>query len=269
MKNLFSLLLCKYIFVIFIISIITTPAVYAVKINNKDIKGKDALLSNINIHTLWYPYTVIKDAARNRYLIVNKNNYEDFPIAGSKKDVPLAANKGYVVTFKTSDLSSDTLPNLLLDDAGGAAIIEDTLYIATNHAIVCYNLNLNSVIKSIGLDTSQYNLYTDICYAGNRTLFLTGRVYNRIYKLNIDSNQVSVINTVGDSVINPFRLIFDNQNNRLIFTSYRINSPVQALNLSNMNVSTLLNTNYSLAGLAEGNNYYYFSNKYAFLIISC
>ena len=100
----------------------------------------------------------------------------------------------------------------------------------------------------------------DITSDTSGNLYITDFYGNRIYKIRLSDQSYSVF--ADDGIYYPNGIYFDARHNRLLLVSYRSYSPIQAINLQDSTVTTIVNTGrHNLDGITEdnGGNIYFSS----------
>ena len=184
------------------------------------------------------PECVSYDSLHNRYLV---SNYND----GNIIAIDSAGNQSY---FKQRS-----------GHALGNCIASNTFYTSIGNTILGLSLdNPNDTIMYLPITgtTQMDGMTTD--YDSN--LYVLASMQAKIYKVNLLTQQYSLFVASGISS-RPQDIIFDRKNNRLLVCSWYNNSPIQAVDLNDSTVSTIVvTTTGNCDGLAmDGNGNYYFS----------
>ena len=185
------------------------------------------------------PECVSFDSLNNRYLISNWTN-------GSIIAVDAEGNQSY---FKQG-----------LGHALGNCIAGNTIYVSIGTAVLGLNLNdPNDTVMYLPIPgTTQMDGMT---LDDNNCLYVVASITARVYKINLLNGAYSIFVSSGISA-RPQDIIYDRNYNRLLVCSWYANSPIQAVNLSDSSVTTLVNTTVgNCDGLAFDNSgNYYFSS---------
>lgn len=214
------------------------------------------LSSNINSQTYNRPESIVFDTKNNGYLVSNAAN------GFSGGDIVFVDPVTYSISsFVSSGLNSPK----------GMCIIGDTLFVTDVTSIKKINLNTKAVFGQIEIPGSQF--LNDIANVNNK-LFVSDNVASKIFIFSIDLQQLTTL--TDTSIRNPNGLLYDYFNSRILFCSYRANSPIQVIDPSTNVVTKLSDTDLSnLDGLTmdPGGNVYVSSwttNKvYVFTVICC
>lgn len=143
-----------------------------------------------------------------------------------------------------------------LNDPKGMVLIEGKIYATDVNSIAIIDYGAKSLLKKIEIGSSMF--LNDICYDGDNFLYITETQLNQIYKFNLKTEEVTALNAHGQ-IDKPNGIIYEKEQNRLAFVSFREKSPIQAIDLETLNVSVLKQTEFDyLDGIAkdrEGNYY--------------
>jgi hypothetical protein len=144
-----------------------------------------------------------------------------------------------------------------LSSPKGLTIVGDTLYTADNTRVRGYRVSTGTAVLNLAVTGSAF--LNDICSDGTY-LYVSDTQVNRIYRIDMATGSQSAWATTG--LNSPNGLWVDAANNRLIVVSFRSNSPIQAVNLSTAQVTTIVTTAYSdLDGITRDQlGYYYISS---------
>jgi len=133
-----------------------------------------------------------------------------------------------------------------LNGPKGMAILDGKLYVADETEIKCLDLSNGKILKNIPVSASKF--LNDACTDG-KCIYVTDMETNKLLKFDPVANEISEF--VIDGLESPNGICFDKENNRLLLNSFRSNSPIQAIDLDDGSVSTLLETEKSkLDGIA-------------------
>lgn len=173
------------------------------------------------------PESVVYDAGNNRYLVSNQGN-------------------GNIVAIDSA--GSQTLFHSGLPATRGTIMINDTLYVTATTRLAAFDVNSGATVFDITINQAQF--LNDICQDANGYLYITDSFANVVFKFN---RRTRAYHVFAQSNLNvPNGLLYDPANNRLLLCSFRVNSPIQAVNLSDSSVSTVVTTTFTnLDGLAE------------------
>ncbi len=191
------------------------------------------------------PESAIYDAANSRYIISNAGN----GTSGGNL-VVVDRNTLAVTPFLTNGVNSPK----------GMCIISDTLFVADVTSVKAIGLTSASVLATINITGATF--LNDIVYAGNGFMYVTDNAASKIFKINRSTLQVTPLPDVASAVISPNGIMLDSAANRLLFVSYRLNSPIQSITLGSDVISTFAATTVSnLDGITrDGSGNYYVSS---------
>jgi len=184
------------------------------------------------------PESVVYDSFNSRYLVSNFGN-------------------GSIVQIDSTGTQSLYL--LSVQSQGGLHIADSVLYIICGqYGIKGYDLISGENVMDITL--SGYPNINDVTSDNNGNLYVSCPSQNSIYKINIASEESWIF--ADQNMQSPNGIFFDEENDRLLVVSYRMNSPIQAVSLSDSTVTTVITTNKDgLDGLTrDAENNYYFSS---------
>jgi len=144
-----------------------------------------------------------------------------------------------------------------LNSPKGLCIVNDTLYVADVTHIRGYLLSTREALFTMDIPESEF--LNDVT-ADDSYLFISDTFCDLIYRMNLCSHEVETY--VTQEIGSPNGLYFDREDNRLLLVSFRVNSPVQQIDLRDGNVSTIIDTELSnLDGISrDGNGNYYVSS---------
>ncbi len=143
----------------------------------------------------------------------------------------------------------------------GLYLQDGILYVACrDYGVKGIDLATDSILFSVpGPGISNLN---DIVADTSGNLYLSYPTENKIYRFNLEDRQL--IEYVTEGLTTPNGMHFDAENNRIVLISYRLNSPVQAIDLADSSLSTIRQTPLDgLDGLVrDSNGYWYVSSWY-------
>ena len=168
------------------------------------------------------PESIIYDSSHHRYLISNYGT-------GDIIQVDSAGNQTYFVMASNAIQGLEISGNVVYVGAGQMVRGFD---LETGQMVMDVHVNDVANLNDVTADTSG-NIYVSDVYG------------TKIIKVIISTGVFSVF-VNGNGIIQPNGIYFDKANNRLLVCSFRANSPIQAVNLSDSTVSTVVNTNISL-----------------------
>ncbi|MFC2103193.1 SMP-30/gluconolactonase/LRE family protein [Bacteroidota bacterium] len=181
------------------------------------------------------PESVTYDALNGRYLISNV-------LTGDIAQISDAGDTTYFDTSLTRTL--------------GMTIVDSILYVADISGLVTFDLTTDKKITTkyiVGM-----NELNDVTADTSGYLYITDVGAGKIFRVRISDNYDT---TIISGTTRPNGILFDAQNNRVLFCQFVPNAPIKEIDLNDLSVTTVLST--SLAnfdGLAiDGNGYIYVS----------
>lgn len=174
------------------------------------------------------PESIIYDQAHNRYLLSTNQNGDIIQIDGT-------GNQSYLVRGKNA--------------VQGLEIVDDVVYVGARTSVRGFDLNTGEMVMNIPVaDVTNLN---DVTADDSGHLYVSDVFGTKIIKVSIKEKTASVF-VNGKGIDHPNGLFFDKQFNRLLVCSYRKNSPIQAVSLTDSTVTTLANTTLSMCdGIAR------------------
>lgn len=168
------------------------------------------------------PESIIYDSSHSRYLVSNYST-------GDIVQIDSNGHQSYFVQNASAIQGLEIAGNVVYVGAGQMVRGFD---LETGQMVMDVHVNDVSNLNDVTADTSG-NLYVSDVYG------------TKIIKIIISTGVFSVfVNANG--IIQPNGIFYDKPNNRLLVCSFRANSPIQAVSLSDSTVSTVVNTNISL-----------------------
>ena len=189
------------------------------------------------------PESAVYDSLNSRYLVSNWGN-------------------GNIVQIDSTGTQSIWLSNVQC--FAGLHIRDSILYVACREYGV-KGFNLNTGENVLDIDIAGATNINDITSDNSGNLYVSYPTGNSIYKINIATEQCWLFADSGLSV--PNGLYFDEPNNRLLVVSYRMNSPIQEVSLTDSTVSVIVYPGLNnLDGITQDNvgNFYvssWFNNR--------
>ncbi len=189
------------------------------------------------------PESVVYDSVHNRYLVSNWGS-------------------GDIVQIDSTGTQSIFLNNEQC--FAGLHIIDSVLYVACREYGV-KGFNLNTGENVLDVDIAGATNINDITSDNSGNLYVSYPTGNTIYKVNIAAEQGWVFTNSGLSV--PNGLYFDESENRLLVVSYRMNSPIQEVILTDSTAFVIVYPGLNnLDGITQDNdgNFYissWFNNR--------
>jgi len=172
-----------------------------------------------NCQYLNLPESIVYDKSYSRYLVSNYGT-------------------GSLISIDENGNQSTFVSNM--NATQGLCIIDTIVYVGCDSTVRGFNLNTGEQIMNLFIP-NVVNL-NDVTSDSDKNLYVTDVFGTKIIKVNPTLQSYSVF-VNGQGIINPNGITYDSLNNRLLVCSYRENFPVQAIQLSDSSVSTLLYTN--------------------------
>ena len=167
------------------------------------------------------PESIVFDAVRNRYLASNFGN-------------------GYLVQIDTSGAQSYFV-NTQHTSIKGLEILGDTVYVGAPTSVMGFNLNTGALVMDVAIPGA--GGLNDVAVDSSGNLYVSDFPGGTIYKIRLSDRTWSAF--AWDSLANPNGIYYDPSNRRLLVCSYRTNSPIQAVDLADSSVSTMVATSLS------------------------
>ncbi|MEE9553513.1 MAG: T9SS type A sorting domain-containing protein, partial [candidate division Zixibacteria bacterium] len=133
----------------------------------------------------------------------------------------------------------------------GLHIEGNTVFAACiDQGIKGFDLSDTSLVMHVMID-GMINL-NDITSDTSGNIYVTDVYGSKIYKIRLSDQNYSVF--ADNGIVYPNGIYFDERHNRLLLVSFRHNSPIQAINLQDSSVTTIVNTGRNnLDGITEDN----------------
>ena len=140
----------------------------------------------------------------------------------------------------------------------GMEVMDATLFAIDGNILRAFSLNTEDQISSVTIAGSSF--LNGITTDGDSTVYMTDFSGKKIYRVDVSdiSNMTYdiIVNSTGST---PNGIVFDGENNRLIFVNWGSNAAIKAVDLTNNSVSTIITTNLgNIDGIDDDNdgNYY-------------
>jgi hypothetical protein len=168
------------------------------------------------------PESIIFDSTHHRYLISNYSS-------GDIVQVDSTGHQSYLVQQQGTNFQ-------------GLEIAGNVIYVGANQYIKGYDLETGQMVMNIHVPNVT-NL-NDVTADTSGNLYVSDVFSTKIIKVRISTQNYSVF-IDGRGIDHPNGLLYDIRNNRVLVCSFRTNSPIQSINLSDSTVTTLTNTTLS------------------------
>jgi hypothetical protein len=167
------------------------------------------------------PESIIYDINHHRYLISN---------CGTGDIIQVDSNgiQSYFVQGKNA--------------IQGLEIVGNVVYVGSGFGVRGFNLESGEMVMDVQISGAA-NI-NDVTADESGNIYASEVFGTRIFKVKISTQTYSVF-VNGQGISNPNGLYFDEKHNRILVCSYRTNSPIQAINISDSTVTILTNTNMS------------------------
>ncbi len=185
------------------------------------------------------------------YLIANLGKYDKGPTL---------VDPGFIATPLIERI---TLINYKrrIENPKGLLMEGDTLYLLEFNQLLSFDMVKQERIDSIDVVPQEGSLNnpptTDMVKIGN-DFFVTDKNKNTIHKVNLKDTTVTDLG-FGDNIKMPRGIIYDEQNNRLVFVTQEEHSKIYAIDLGNYELSLLKETDipnmYGITTDTSGNYY--------------
>jgi hypothetical protein len=185
------------------------------------------------------PESVVYDSAGKRYFISNNG----------ANQILQRDSSGQLSVFSTSISSG---PH-------GLEIANNTLYACDGGSVKGFSLSTGAQVMNISTGGTFLN---GICYDGGNFLYVSDFSAKRIYKINISTQSSSLyINGLAKS---PNGIIFDGNNQRLIWVTWGTNAPIMQASLADSSASQLKATTLgNCDGIVRDNNGNYYVSAWS------
>ena len=165
------------------------------------------------------PESVTYDATHGRYLVSNALN-------------------GNLVQI--SDEGDTTFLDTSLSGTRGLTIVDDTLYVAANEGVVTYDLTTDLMTSTTPIPGMSF--LNDVAADSSGYLYISDSSTGQIHRMRISDHSVETIIT-GYASANG--ILYDAENDRLLFCQYIVNAPIHEIDLIDFSVTTLLTTTFA------------------------
>ncbi len=140
----------------------------------------------------------------------------------------------------------------------GMEIMDTVLFAIDGNILRAYSLNTENQISSVTITGSSF--LNGITNDGDSTIYMTDFSGKKIYRVDVSDLQNMTFEViVNNTVSTPNGIVYDEENNRLIFVNWGNSAAIKAVDLTNNNVSTIITTTVgNIDGIDDDNdgNYY-------------
>ncbi len=170
---------------------------------------------------LSWPESMIYDESHHRYLI---SNYQ----TGDIVQIDSSGTQSYFVQGGNA--------------IQGLEIVGNVVYVGAGQMVRGFDLESGEMVMDVSVPgVSNLN---DVTADTSGNLYVSDVFGTKIIKLRI-SDQTYSVYVDGEGINQPNGIFYDKSHNRILVCSYRANSPIQAINLADASVTTLVNTSIS------------------------
>lgn len=176
------------------------------------------------------PESVVYDSLYNRYLVSNWGT-------GHIVELDSLGNQSYWVWNQQC--------------YAGLTISDEVLYVACReYGVKGFDLHTGERVLNVPIPGAT-NI-NDIITDNDGNIFVSYPTGSIIYRVDIEEQTYNIF--VNSGITTPNGMYFDEENNRIVLVSYRMNSPVQAVSLADSSVTTLpAVTIHNLDGISRDN----------------
>lgn len=162
-------------------------------------------------------------------------------------------------------IDEDENPNGTLGSSGGAnygmEVMNGVLWAISNNQVKGYNLGDGTVLATVTIPGVSF--LNGMASDGVSRLWVTDFSLNRIHEIDVsDLGAPSASVIVSNTVSTPNGIVYDGENNRLIFVNWGANASIKAVDLETAAVSTITSTNLGNCDGIDNDSYgnYYVSS---------
>jgi len=193
-----------------------------------------ALLAGASVgqaqNLLWFPESVVYDAAHERYLV---SNY----LTGDIVSIDLQGNQQYFVQAQCCQ--------------NGLHIVGNTVYAACqDQGVKAFDLDTGQLVDHIVINGA--STLNDITSDTSGNIYVSDLNAHRIIKIRLSDKNYSIF--VSSDITFPNGIYFQERYNRILLVSLKNYSPIQSISLDDSSVVSLANTGlHTLDGITEDN----------------
>lgn len=168
------------------------------------------------------PESIIYDSSHHRYLISNYGTGDIIQIDSTGQQGPFVSNANAIQ---------------------GLEIVDNVVYVGAGQMVRGFDLETGQMVMDVHVpNVSNLN---DVTADTSGNLYTSDVFGIKIIKIIISTGVYSVF-VNGQGIYQPNGIFYDKPYNRILVCSYRVNSPIQSINLSDSSVTTIVNTGISL-----------------------
>jgi sugar lactone lactonase YvrE len=179
---------------------------------------------------LWFPESVVYDAAHERYLVSNF-------LTGDIVSIDLQGNQQYFVQSQCCQ--------------NGLHIIGNTVYAACqDQGVKAFDLDSGQLTAHIEINSA--TTLNDITSDTSGNIYVSDMNSHRIFKIRLSDHNYSTF--VSSDISFPNGIYFQERYNRILLVTLRTYSAIQAVDVGDSSVVTIVNTGlHNLDGITEDN----------------
>jgi hypothetical protein len=171
-------------------------------------------------------------------------------------------NEQWLVSNEFDILADDGKGNKTVFSSDGTSygleVMGEVLYGLTRKSLKAIDLNTKETLFELNIEGAGF--LNGLTNDGESTLYATGFSNREIYKIDVsDINQPSYETYISDTGEKPNGILYDGENNRLLYVTWQSNTQIIAIDLTSKDITTVANTNLNnIDGIdedAEGNYY--------------
>ncbi len=192
------------------------------------------LFSFFTLQLLAQSYTNVEgaeyDAAQNRFIISNGNS------------ILQRASDGTLSFFGSGSISN------------GLEIMNGTLYGVQGSTVKAFDLTTEMEIMTLSIPGASF--LNGLTNDGNNKLWAADFSGSKIYEIDVtDINNPTFTIVVSNTGSTPNGILYDGNNNRLLYVNWGGNAPIKAVSLTDYSVTTVAMTSLgNIDGIDEDNN---------------
>ena len=170
------------------------------------------------------PESVVFDENNHRYLVSNAGN---------------GMTGGSIIAVDRNTLTNSAFISTGIGSPKGMLILGNYLYFTDVTYVRKADLNTGALISSYSITGASF--LNDIVHL-NGYFYISDNQASKIFKFNLGNETIASI-IDPPTIINPNGLAYDTLNNRIVCVSFRVNSPIQGIHLTNDSVFLIAPTN--------------------------
>lgn len=173
----------------------------------------------------------------------------------------LVSNSGNLVVVDSNGSGIASLP---IPVEYGMEVIDSNVFAISGGSVICHNLNTGIEVSSVAIAGAQF--LNGMASDGTGRIWVTDFTAKKIHEIDfsdIENPVASVI--VNNTFSTPNGICFDETGNRLVFVSWGNSAPINAVNLYDYSVTTILSNSGlgNIDGIDNDNYGNYFISSWA------